>query len=173
MQTIDAAIAAVTVFPNRARITRRGRAHLAPGEDTLVLEGLSPWIIEDSVRASGRGAGAKIVQAEVTTEFVAQPPEQVIADLQKQLVDLQDKDRALVDDEAASAARLDFLTKLRESSSQTLARGLAFGNTTLERVQAVLDFTARELDGVNARRRELAIQRRDLKREIAAAQGRL
>ena len=55
MVTINAPIVEVTVFVNRARVTRRGTIHLPAGEQTIRIENLPASINPDSVRASGRG----------------------------------------------------------------------------------------------------------------------
>src|SRR5438552_9631253 len=115
MTTINAPIVAITVYTDRARVTRRGAIHLAPGEHTLAIEGLPTTLDADSVRAGGRGADVKILGAEVATQFVTRPPEVLIADLQQQLEALLESDKALADSDAAEAARLEFLKTLRDS----------------------------------------------------------
>ncbi len=61
MPPLDAPIVAVTVFTDRARVTRRGAIHLPPGEHALALTGLPVGLDEDSVRAAGRGAQVRIL----------------------------------------------------------------------------------------------------------------
>src|SRR5437870_2686596 len=125
MTTIDAPITAVTVYTDRARVTRRGTVHLAAGEHTLTLGGLPTTLEDNSVRAGGRGAQVKILGVEVARQFVTSAPEGSLAETQQQLQDLQDQDRVLADDEAAQAARLEFVQALRERSSAQVARALA------------------------------------------------
>lgn len=173
MTTLNAAIVAVTVYTDRARVTRRGVVHLAQGEQTLTLSDLPTTVIEDSVRASGKGADIKILGVEVAKEFVTRPPEENVAELQKQLEALQDGDKALADDDAACEARGEFLKTLRESSGRSLAKSLAFGKAALDHVQALAEYLDRELDSVLARRREVAQKRREQKRALDAAQSRL
>jgi uncharacterized protein (TIGR02231 family) len=173
MTTIDAPIAAVTVFTDRARVTRRGTVQLAPGEHTLAIAGLPTTIDPDSVRASGRGAGVKILGAEIASQFVTQPPEATVADLQAQLERLQDSDRALADADTTAAERLEFLRALRASGGSELAKGVAYGRASLDTVEALAGYLGREIDAVLARRREIGQQRRDLAREIEAVRARL
>jgi hypothetical protein len=75
MPTLDAPIVAVTVFTDRARVTRRGTTHLPPGEHALALTGLPLGLDEDSVRAAGRGAQVRILGVEVRTDVVTQAPD--------------------------------------------------------------------------------------------------
>lgn len=173
MTTLKTDITAVTVFPNRARVTRDGMLHLARGEHMLVLAELPASLDKDSVRASGKGANAKILGVEVATEFVARPPETSIAELQRALEVLQDADKSLGDDDTTQVARIEFLKSLREASGQSLAKGIAFGKATLENVESLAAYLDRELDAANTRRREIAQKRREQKREIEAAQARL
>lgn len=173
MTTIQATIVSVVVYADQARVIRRGRVPLVSGEQTLVLPGLPEKLVQDSVRASGRGAGVKILGVEVATAFVTHPPEDKTAELQQQLEALQDADQALADDEAACAARAGLIKTLSESSGRSLAKSLAYGNASFDRVQALADQLDREMNAVHARQREIAQQRREQKREIDAAQARL
>src|SRR5262249_5801652 len=107
MAMIDAPIVAVTVFTDRARVTRRRTARLMAGAHFLAIKGLPTTLEPESIRASGRGAGITILGAEVATQFVPRPPEPVIADLQRQLEQLQETDRGLADGEGVEAERIE------------------------------------------------------------------
>jgi uncharacterized protein (TIGR02231 family) len=173
MTPINAPIIAVTVFADRARITRRGTARLVAGEHSLAIEGLPTTLEADSVRASGRGAGITILGAEVATQFVTKPPEALVADLLRQLEQLQESDRSLADGDAVEAERIEFLRALRTSGGADLAKGLAYNRASLETVESLAAYLARELGAAQTRRRALGQQRRDLAREIEAVRARL
>ena len=53
-----APIVAVTVHPDRARVTRRGTVTLAAGPNELVVAGLPETLLDDSVRVAGRSENA-------------------------------------------------------------------------------------------------------------------
>ena len=173
MLTLDAPIVAVTVFTDRARVTRRGTLQLEAGEHTIALERIPSMLEDDSVRASGRGANVRILGVEIVTRFVTEAPEEDLSTLQQQLQTLQDRDTALADSEAAEAERIEFLKTLRQSSGTNLARGVAYGKTDLGSVESMSQYLTKELEAALSRRRDLARQRRDLAREIQAAQSRL
>ncbi|MEM8533355.1 MAG: mucoidy inhibitor MuiA family protein [Chloroflexota bacterium] len=173
MTTLEAPIVAVTVYVNRARVTRQGSIQLTPGEHTLTLTQLPMTIEEDSVRASGKGANVRILGVDTDIQFMAQPPEEALAELREQLETLQDQDKALVDNDATQAARLEFLNTLRDAGSTQLARGLARNTASLDSVASLSDYLAQELDSVHAVRRTIAQQRRELTREIEASRARL
>lgn len=173
MAKIDAPIAEVTVYTDRARITRRGSVHLAPGEHTLTLEGLPTTIQDDSVRASGRGANVKIMGMDLSREFVTVPPETDLAELKSRLQTLQDEDQALSDDESVEGARLEQLKSLRDNSGSMLPRGIAYGKTSLDETSGFVQFLTEETTAALARRREIAQKRRELALEIEALQSKL
>lgn len=54
---LDAPITAVTVYTDRARVTRSNQIELSAGETVLILSGLPSKMDKDSVRVSGKGAG--------------------------------------------------------------------------------------------------------------------
>jgi uncharacterized protein (TIGR02231 family) len=170
---INAPIVAVTVYTDRARITRRGSHQLTPGVHHLVIGGLPTTIEEDSVRASGHGTGLKILGAEISTQFITIPPEAEIAELEAQIDGLREQDSALADSEATTLQQIEYITKLRTTSSSELAKGIAYGRATIETSEALNSYLAREQETAQARKRELAKQRRELARQIEALQARL
>ncbi len=170
---LTAPIVAVTVYPDRARITRRGTLKLGAGEHTLTLADLPTTLIEDSVRASGSGAGVKILGVDVVSKFVTQPPEARIAELIRQLETLQAGDQALSDQDKTREAQFAFLATLSEAAGRALAKGIAFGNASVARAQEFAGYVAQERDALNTQRRAIAQQRRDQKRAIEAMQAQL
>lgn len=146
---------------------------LAPGEHTLEIADLPDSLEADSVRASGKGAGLKILGVEVATHHVTAPPEEAVAELELRLEGLRNDDKALADAVEAADVRQQFLTGLSAKSGDTLARGIAQGRVSVDAAEGVVGYVGRELDAVQARRRDLAQRRSHLAREIEALQYRL
>lgn len=170
MPVIETRISDVTVYVDRARVVRRGNIHLSAGEQTITIEKLPTTLQDDSVRASGRGAGVRILGVEVARDYFSETPEEDQAGMQKQLQDLQDKDAALADADNAEASRLDFLKNLANNSTNALPRGIAYGKADLESVVSFAKYIADEIEASQARRRDIAQQRRDLAKEIEVVQ---
>jgi uncharacterized protein (TIGR02231 family) len=173
MPPVETAISDVTVYTDRARITRRGTTHLTPGEQTLSIENVPTSMQDDSVRASGRGSGVRILGVETVRDYITVAPEEDLAALQKELESLQDQDTALADATAAEDARQEYLRNLRNSSSQTLPRGIANGRAKMEDVTALSKYIEDELAASQSKKRDIAQQRRDLARQIEVVQKRL
>ena len=65
---LNAPITAVTVYTDRARVTRSAEIELSAGETVLLLSGLPAKMDKDSVRVSGKGAGITIRGVDVKTD---------------------------------------------------------------------------------------------------------
>ncbi len=170
---IVAPIAEVTVFSDRARILRLGSTHLAAGEHTLQLLNIPTSLLEDSVRAGGRGANARILGVEAVRQFVTEPPEAELAALKDQLQALQDQEAALADQDRAETARLTFLESLQNAGGASIPRGIAHGRVSLDAVVTFSQYLTAEMEAALARKRDIAHQRREVAKEIEAVQGRL
>ncbi len=173
MPPLDTTITAVTVFHDQARITRSGTTLLEPGEHLLALADVPVTLIPDSVRARGQGAGVTLLGVDVKTEHLAELPEQAIRGLEDQLDGLREQDSGLADEDRVLSERLEWLQGLAASSGEMYARGLSQERTTLESVTALGDYLTAQAAQANARRREIAAQRRDLAKHIDALERRL
>ena len=169
-----APVVAVTVHPDRARVTRRATATLAAGPTELVITNLPELLLDDSVRVAGRSDHAvRVVGVDVVwRDLVAAPDDRVRAAEQA----VRDAERALaaVDGaDAGAAAREQLLQRLALRSGDRLARALAEGTADPARVAEVSGAVAAQLVEVAADRRGHAEQRVDAERARAAAQAEL
>ena len=71
---LESQITSVTVYRNRARVTRTGTIELPEGDTTLVLAGLPRAIDSDSVRISGKGGGITDAHAGLRTGSLGGEP---------------------------------------------------------------------------------------------------
>jgi len=169
-----APIVAVTVHPDRARVTRRGTVTLAAGPNELVVAGLPETLLDDSVRVAGRSDQAvRVVGVDVVRrDLVAAPDERVRA--AEQAVREAERALAAIDGaDAGDAAREQLLQRLALRSGDRLARALAEGAADPARVAEVSGAVAAQLVEVVAERRAHAERRVDAERARAAAQSEL
>jgi uncharacterized protein (TIGR02231 family) len=169
---VDAPIVAVTVYPSQARVTRRGTATVAAGTADVAITGLPSSLLDDSVRVTGRGA-ARVVGVEVARRFVEAAPDAVVAELEERLRSLRQDDQALLDRDASAAAQTELLGALARRGGRSLADALAAGTADGTRVEAFGGTLVAQLDAVASTRRDVARQREELARRIAAAEGEL
>ncbi|HKV06672.1 MAG TPA: mucoidy inhibitor MuiA family protein, partial [Thermoanaerobaculia bacterium] len=166
MPEISSTLDAVTVFPDRARVTRRGRLSLEPGPHRLEITDLPLALIVDSVRASGRGtARSRLLGIRTEMRHYAQAPAETARELEARIQALQDSDADL-------AARAEVLDKAQKAldglaaQSDVYARGLAFRNRALQDQGALYDFIVERATALQTEIRGLSRQRRDLAREL-------
>ena len=72
---LPSAVASVTVYNDRAAVTRIGQVSLQPGNYLLVFNDLPASIVDQSARVSGQAAGAQILDVHVETSFLDTIPE--------------------------------------------------------------------------------------------------
>ncbi|NIO69088.1 MAG: mucoidy inhibitor MuiA family protein [Anaerolineae bacterium] len=167
MTELDTAITEVTVYPDRARVTRRGTVELKQGEHRLQVGELPLSLLPESVRAGGKGtAQARILAVDVAKTFYQEPPTATVAELEREIEKLEDQDKALADQEAAHQAQLEFLKGLGAAAGENLSRGIAFGKSKVADGQEMLAFMSEGMATASQGLRDAAAQRRELEKEL-------
>ena len=166
MRVLEAPIQTVTIYDDRARITRRGQVFLEPGEHTIVLADLPMTVDNNSVRTAATNPAVKILDVEVkiTTPTVVEPPE--LAALQAKYDSLHDADDALRDDDRIESERLAFLKDIRQAASKGLGDALAHGQIPLENIEQLMNYVLDQQRQSQSRRRQIAQERRQLEKQI-------
>ncbi|HWD81217.1 MAG TPA: mucoidy inhibitor MuiA family protein [Kribbella sp.] len=168
---VDAPIVAVTVYPDRARVTRRGRITVPAGDRTVYVEPLSMLLDDDSVRVSGRGP-ATVLGVDVLTRHHPQAPDESVAELERRRREAQDAVAAVGDADDVQAQLETFLGQLAKRAGGSFAKALASGESDAE-LGGFTESLAGRLSAVRATRRELVAQRRDADQRLAAVDRQL
>ena len=162
MISVETNIRAVTVYADRARVTRRGEVTLEPGVHRLEAMPLPLTLDTSSLRASARGsARARLLGVDVRRSFYVDTPDEVVRQLEHDIEALQDEMSAL---SARSEALKGERTALQglQGSTQEFARGLAFARTTPEDQVALYAMVRERTAALDAQLLELAaLQRSD------------
>ncbi|MDW3845633.1 mucoidy inhibitor MuiA family protein [Micromonospora sp. BRA006-A] len=164
---IDAPVVGVTVYPDRARVTRRGRVRLAAGDHRVRVAPLPLGLRRDSIRVGGRGA-VTVLGVDVAAWRQARSTDAQVIELEQRRRDLADELAEVGDTDAIEDQRGEFLTRLAERAGGTYARALAAGDAAPADVAAFTDSVAGQLAESRARRRGLARRRIELAEELAA-----
>jgi hypothetical protein len=125
---VDAPIVAVTVYPDRARVTRRGKITVPAGDQTVYVEPLPLALQEDSVRVSGRGP-ATVLGVDLAMRHHPQAPDETVAELERQRREAQAEVAELTDADDVQAQLDTFLAQLARRAGGSFARTLASGET--------------------------------------------
>ena len=137
MSNMHTTASAVTVYPDRARVTRSGEVTLEPGIHRLEIVPLPPTLDAASVRAAARGtARARLLGVDVRRGFYVDTPDEAVRQLEQEIEALQDEMGAMSAHGEALKAERAALQGL-QGSTQEFARGLALARTTPEAQMAL------------------------------------
>lgn len=143
-------ITAVTVFSDRARLTRTGRVTLEAGRHQLAFTDLPLALLPDSVRASGKGtARAKLLGVSTHLEHYQETPAAAVRELEEQLQAAYDAGAELAARQAALGKEQANLESLG-AQSETFARGLVLRNQKPAEQGAIFDFLRERLARLQA-----------------------
>ncbi|RLK13511.1 uncharacterized protein (TIGR02231 family) [Micromonospora sp. M71_S20] len=169
---IEAPVVGVTVYPDRARVTRRGSTRLTAGEHRVRVAPLPMGLRRDSLRVGGRGA-ATVLGVDVTTWRQARSTDGQVHELEQRSLELADELAEIDDAGEVETQRGQFLTRLADRAGGTYARALASGDAAPTDVATFADSVAGQLADSQRRRRALARRRTDLTEELAAVERQL
>jgi uncharacterized protein (TIGR02231 family) len=171
---LQAPIVAVTVHPERARITRRGRVALPSGTTELVVAGLPLSVLDDSVRVAGRSASpVRVTGVDVARRDLVDAPDDRVRAAEDAVRDAERELAAVEGIDTGDAARERLLQRLALRSGDRLAAALADGSAGTARVSEVGGAVAAQLVEVAANRRATAERRTDAQLAVDAARAEL
>ncbi len=171
---LKAPIVAATVYPDRARVTRRITTSLEAGEHRLQVVDLPLTLTPESLRASGRGtARARILGLDVSRAFYVETPARDVSELKDRLEEAQDEDKALADRAETLTAQLNLAKGLSTSAGEHLGKGIGFGRSQVSDLAELVSFVTSQLDEAAQDLRTMNVQRRKLSREINKLQQEL
>jgi uncharacterized protein (TIGR02231 family) len=171
---VETAITAVTVYTNRALVTRRGKVPLSGSERELLVTGLPMTVQAESVRAGGVGTvGVKLLDVQTERLVFTEPVNEKVAALTQQIRDLNERRRAVQDQIEALHLRRNFVQGLGEKSVERFSQSLARQQVSLDETGNLLNFLGQqytELAGAIATQEK---ERDALDRQLVALQRQL
>jgi uncharacterized protein (TIGR02231 family) len=166
----ETTITEVTVYPDRALVTRQGVARIeAEGEHTLRIGGLPRSILTESLRATGRGpSGTRILAVEQASEYHAAAPEETLQRLRDEIDRLRREIALLGERDQLIEQQQGWLRSMGEQSARSLAWGLARGTAKPEDASGLFTYTREEAERLATARQEIAQQREEQQRTLSA-----
>lgn len=168
---VESTISAVTVYTDRAVVTRTATVELAGGPTELVFANLPEGLLDQSVQVSGRGtAQATILDVAARRTFVDFTPNARVKEIEDQLRALRNDDRSLADQVAVLNSQRD---SINEFMKNAVVASKDAGRPKLEDVRATLEFGQKQLLEIAQSNQKLDQQREDLGNKIAALEQQL
>jgi uncharacterized protein (TIGR02231 family) len=178
--TVDTAstISAVTVYPDRARITRSAEAAVPEGETIIRFSGLPVALDDSSVQAGGTGTGVKILGLEIRTKFSEQVVNDQVRALQDQLQALQDEEKVIRAQINTGQEQSTFLQKVRDGLALSGDSEGKIAPQGIDKIKPLYEFYSTELTrlskealGYDIALRDLQPKRKALQEELNRLQG--
>ncbi len=168
---LNSSIGAVTVYQDRAVVTRNAGSDLAAGEHELVLENLPATLQENSLQVSAKSTGqATLLDVRVRDSVRADIANDRVRQIEAQIDTLQARQAALDDEAAVLDNQRELVLMMQRGATEPSKDGARITLDELKAIQAVsADSLARTLAGL----RRVAEQKTALDREIGVLQGQL
>jgi len=171
MYMLSTRIIAVTVYPDRARITRRGDVKLEAGLQTLAIADLPLQLTPNSVRASAYGAArARLLGVQVSQVNYAHTPAETVLQLEQEIENLQDQITGL-NQKSELVKHYRTLLDLLSGHTETYATALAAGEIDVTAQLAQFDTLQTRSETLNEQGLKISIQRRTLERKLQKLQN--
>ena len=165
---VSSTITDVTVYPDRAQVTRTAHLDVAPGSYSVRFNRLPMSLMVDSVRVGGAGtAGALLHGFDLKTTYLGQSPDKQVAALEAKVQSIGDADRNLADQRAMHQRQLEILIQTSKRTGDSLANQLSAGKAKIAEWQALLAFMQAQETKESTAIRNLDVQRRTLAKEKA------
>ncbi len=160
-------ITAVKLFTNRAEITRLSTIKLQKGLNTILIEGLPDNLYDWSVRGSlPEKFNGKIVSMEISRQALLEKRRKKIAEIEKMLEELRDRDAGLADDLANIQGQDQFINSINDFTRQTASKDLQTRIPQTELWGSTIEYTAKKKKELQNSARAIQKKRRDLAKEI-------
>jgi uncharacterized protein (TIGR02231 family) len=138
---IETQITAVTVYTDRALVTRHGKISLTGTENALIVTNLPTTLDPESVRVSGKGSvSVKLQGVTIDRQYTTEPVAERIAHLTAQIDGLGADNRRLQAQIDTLKLQSNFVQGLRDKTQESFSRSLARQQIGLADTQNFLDF---------------------------------
>ena len=141
IKTLNTSISEVTVYTDRALVTRRGTVSLTGNERELAIASVPATLETESVRATGAGTVAvRLLGVRTETVFSSEPVGDRTAELTQQIQELQTQRRGINDKITARKIQLKFVEGLSERSVGFFSSSIAKQQVGLNETGELLNF---------------------------------
>jgi uncharacterized protein (TIGR02231 family) len=172
--TVGSKITDVTLYADRARVTRTANLTLGSGVTHLAFPKLPGWIDEGSLRVSlAPATAAELLDVQVEKTFLARPDDEEIRKAEAAVTDISDRLAALDDETAVLEAQVKQTDAIRVFSMEKVPKDAAMREIKVEEFGGVIKFLSQSMLETARSKREIDKKRRDLQPELRARQQKL
>ncbi len=172
-KNVASSIKSVTVYGDRALVSRTASASLQAGNHVIVFPNIPLNIDDRSVKISGEAMSAKIVDVRVETSFLDTIPEERIKVLQQKIEELQSHINALNDQMRDMYNEREFLNQIKIQSADNIGKELKVQRPTIDDWQKILLFLKQNHNRISVEYRDEEKKRNAMQHALDAAQRQL
>ncbi|QLE55536.1 mucoidy inhibitor MuiA family protein [Nostoc sp. TCL26-01] len=173
-KTVQSQIVAVTVYSDKALVTRKGKVALIGTEKSLVITSLPVTLETDSVRVSGTGTvGVRLLGVNCDRIYTTEPVGERVAHLNRQIQQLEAEKRHLQAQIDALGLQSKFIEGLREKTEEPFAQSLSRKNLSPSETLDFLNFLGSQYSEYAIASGECKSQQKELDQQIQALRNSL
>jgi uncharacterized protein (TIGR02231 family) len=176
VNVLDSKTTEVTVYADRARVTREVTLDLPAKADRFSFAKLPSWIDEGSVRVSLKtadGAKGEVLDVQIRRTYLTAASDEEVRKAQEAVQEVSDQVNELSDKQKVIDQRRKHLESIRVFSLDKLPKDAAAREVKVAEYVDFLAFLETSLTKLNADRRALEKQRREIQPTQTARQKRL
>ncbi|BAY35989.1 hypothetical protein NIES2111_03080 [Nostoc sp. NIES-2111] len=171
---VQSQIVAVTVYSDKALVTRKGRVYLSGTERELVIASLPVTLETESVRVGGTGTvGVRLLGVNCDRIHTTEPVTERVAHLNRQIQQLETEKRHLQAQVDALSLQAKFIEGLREKTEEPFAQSLSRKNLGLSETLDFLNFLGSQYSEYAIASGECKSQQQELDKQIQALRNSL
>ncbi|MEH1929813.1 mucoidy inhibitor MuiA family protein [Nostoc sp.] len=168
-KTVQSEIVAVSVYSDRALVTRRGVVDLTGIEQELVITPVPMTLETESVRVRGAGTvGVRLVGVSSDRIYTTEPVGERVAYLTRQIQQLEAEKRHLQAQVDALALQSSFIEGLREKTEEPFSVSLSRKNLSLSETLDFLNFLGSQYSEYAIASGECKTQQQELDKQLQA-----
>ena len=164
---VSSRIRKVTVFSDRAQITRTGTVRLSSSPSVYAVRRLPGWVDDGSVRVSLAGGG-RIVDVQVKRDYLARATDEGYRKAEAEVAELNARMAALNDELDILKAQGKQIAAIKAFSLEKVSRDTTLRDVNVESYGNVLEFITRSLRDTAKQRRAVERERQRLAPELEA-----
>lgn len=168
-KTVQSEIVDVTVYTDRALITRQCVVDLTGIEQELVITPVPVTLETESVRVSGKGTvGVRLLGVSSDRIYTTEPIAERVAHLTRQIQQLEAEKRHLQAQVDALALQSSFIAGLREKTEEPFSQSLSRKNLSLSETLDFLNFLGSQYSEYAIASGECKTQQQELDKQLQA-----
>jgi uncharacterized protein (TIGR02231 family) len=171
---IRTGISRVVVYEDRAMVTRVGEVEIPEGAQEIILPGLPPMLLDDSVRVSGRAEVPVIITGtEIRETYLIDPRRAEVDQLTRKLEGLREERAALDDGLESLLMQKKFVASIQSSVPEKISKEMLQTTPEPGEWSRVIDFIGQSSQKIFDQERKLKVEKKELNKKIRATEKEL